>query len=541
MASSKIAPPDDVQFNLFSELPIGSGGPNLRTAATSGRRFVTGNARAIVVGTVSLEEYLKQADQVDVFLVADLLDAQDWRAFEARYAPTGRAPYAPRQMLGLILYGVMQGVHSLRELERMARLNLGCMWITGGITPDHANVGRFITLHEDSLSQTFFESITASILKATGSKSSRLAGDGTVIEAACSHYKLLKKEAIMARAAAAKVAVEAAPEDAGAQRELQASAQCLDVYEQREQARKRSARDISTLGVSPTEPEAMVQRLKRGRGKAASYKPSVLANQSRIITALQVHASSETKAVPAMLEQSARVVGSTPDELLLDAGYFDDAVIAETLKHDISLLCPDGKAPGTPKESGKYHKSEFQYDELADTYRCPAGQILLLLKKCEATKSTRAFSMYGTTACSECPNRPQCTTMKQRRIKRHPEDEQRDALRQVMHQPQVRQIFGQRKAMVEPVFSHLRGQQGLHRFRRRGLAAVTREFALHAIAYNLTRAVALLRAIFCLLQLLPEAAHTAIRRISAVLGGFGQRNQKPDCRLKSILAFAVLN
>ncbi|MFC0709854.1 hypothetical protein [Azorhizophilus paspali] len=43
----------------------------------------------------------------------------------------------------------MQGIHSLRELKRLAQLDLGCMWVTGGITPDHANIGRFITFHGD--------------------------------------------------------------------------------------------------------------------------------------------------------------------------------------------------------------------------------------------------------------------------------------------------------------------------------------------------------------------------------------------------------
>ena len=66
---------------------------------------------------------------------------------------TGRAPYAPQLMVGLILYGVMQGVHSLRKLERLARLDLGCLWVTGGIAPDHANIGRFIVLHEAVLTR----------------------------------------------------------------------------------------------------------------------------------------------------------------------------------------------------------------------------------------------------------------------------------------------------------------------------------------------------------------------------------------------------
>jgi hypothetical protein len=45
--------------------------------------------------------------------------------------------------------------------------------------------------------------------------------------------------------------------------------------------------------------------------------------------------------------------------------------------------------------------------------------------------------------------------------------------------------------MVEPVFSQLRGRQGLNRFRRKGLAGVKVEFALHAMAYNLGRALVL--------------------------------------------------
>jgi transposase len=201
--ASKITSPDDPQFKLFGDVPSVSTASRLKTAVGSGRRFVSGDPEAIFIGPVRLREYLKQAGQTPPFIVANLLDRQDWSAFEERYAATGRAPYAPQAMLGLILMGVMQGIHSLRELERLARLDLGCMWVTGGIAPDHANIGRFIVLHEKSITKGFFESLTRSILQATGAGSSHLAGDGTVIEAACSHYHLLKKEALRAKIAAA--------------------------------------------------------------------------------------------------------------------------------------------------------------------------------------------------------------------------------------------------------------------------------------------------------------------------------------------------
>ena len=46
-----------------------------------------------------------------------------------------------------------------------------------------------------------------------------------------------------------------------------------------------------------------------------------------------------------------------------------------------------------------------------------------------------------------------------------------------------------RQAVVEPVFGILKEQRGMRKFRRRGLAAVSTEWMLAAIAYNLTRIV----------------------------------------------------
>lgn len=495
--SSKVTPLDESQLDLFGAPPTGPA-LHTKTAADSGRRFVTGDARTIFIGPTRLEEYLKQAGQSSPFTVANLLDQEDWRPFEERYAAVGRAPYAPRAMLGLILFGIMQGHHSLRELERFARMDLGCMWITGGIAPDHANIGRFIVMHETTLTQGFFESLTRRILKATGASNHRLAGDGTVIEAACSHYKLLKQEALQKRAEEAQRKHNKDPDDPGSKQEVEVTKQCLDVYEEREQACKRSGRSTDNLRVSPTEPEAVVQRLKRGKGRAPSYKPSVLANESRIVTAIAVDASSETKVIGAMLDQSARITGSNAQELLLDGGYFHDGVIAATLERDVSLLCPDGQDLEKSKagRGGLYPKSSFDYDASSNTYRCPAGQTLAMIRIFDGSDKTREFRLYATNACGDCSSREKCTTASRREIRRHAEDEQRDALRAVMRQPQVRSVFAKRKAMVEPVFSYLREQQGLNRFRRRGLAGVTREFGLHVLAYNLARAVALLKGLF---------------------------------------------
>ena len=80
-----------------------------------------------------------------------------------------------------------------------------------------------------------------------------------------------------------------------------------------------------------------------------------------------------------------------------------------------------------------------------------------------------------------------------------------------MTHPGAQAVCRQRKAIVEPVFSALRQQRGLSRFRRRGLAGVKREFALHILAYNVARAVA--------------------RSVSCFVGG-----QSSSCQLQKMIA-----
>ena len=458
-----------------------------------------------------LDRYLEQAGLTAPITTARVLDAQDWSEFESRYAQSGRAPYAPRAMMGLILSGILQGISSLRTLERFARQDLGCMWVTGGICPDHACIGRFIILHEKSFSNGLFKSLTRTVLKVTGSDGHCLAGDGTVIEAACSHYKLLKEEAIRAQAEQARTALEQTPEDKKCQQQAALTNQAEEIFDARKQERIRKASKTESLAVSPTEPEAMVQPQKRKRGKAASYKPSVLVNKQRVILAHDVDSSQENALIPDLLKQSQQVSGDAVRDLLLDAGYCCDSVIETAIEREINLLCPEGKRVDKPRNGKVFPKSQFRYNPLEDVYECPAGEFLR-----PGPQGNKKYKMYRTPACQNCVRRAECTTAKAgRRIRRVEGDEAKEALREVMQHPQAQKEFAQRQAMVEPVFSHLRLLQGLTRFRRRGLSGVKREFALHVLAYNLSRA---LRALFSSLLALSGDFWRAILIGRAYLG-----------------------
>ena len=484
--------PEGGQLGLFGSKELQG---SERHAERSGKViFNQGSVEDLFIGSVRVEEHLRVTGEREAFVVREVLSEMDFRELESGYRPGGRRPYSPRSMLGLVLYGVMQGVTSLRELERLARVNLGCMWASGGITPDHSVIGRFLTQHESQLSESQVSELTRGVLGRTGSGTRTVAGDGTVIQAAGSAYRQLKLEAARAASDKAREAAEDSPEDEGLRAKAAKAKEVKETLEERVEARRSKGKEGEHLRISATEPEAVSQPMKDKR-QAPSYKPSVLANEMRVVLGLAVHPSSETGVVSSLLDQ-AQALGEV-EELLVDAGYHCDEVIDETLARDISLLCPQGRTHDegswTKHEGKQIPKSEFIYDAETDTYGCPQGERLVVVGRFRGSATQSAHVEYGTKACGECPIRERCTrSARGRRIKRYAGDEAKEALRGVMEHPQARKRYRCRQAMVEPVFSVLRGKQGLNRFRRRGLSGVRLEFALHIMAYNLSRVVAVL-------------------------------------------------
>jgi len=320
-----------------------------------------------------------------------------------------------------------------------------------------------------------------------------VAGDGTVIEAMSSRFQRVREEAWKAALAEAREAAEAHPDRVQATARWARWERAQTQLHERQAKQAAKGKDPAKTQIHPLEPDAVVQPQKNSKDFRASYKPSVLANEVRVMVACAVHPSSETEPVAGLLDR-AKALGQV-DTALFDAGYFSEGVIRTTGDRAIEWLCPEGQSLGEDwnKQSDKqFPKSRFKYLPAEDAYRCPNQQLLTPCGQYRGSATSPAYTEYGTMACADCPLKPQCTRSEAgRKIKRYAIDEAKDALRAKLGQAEHRQRYRRRQAMVEPVFSHLRGRQGLRRFRRRGLAGVRVEFALHAMAYNLSRALAL--------------------------------------------------
>lgn len=470
------------QFGLFEGDPALSQAP--RPSRRCDVRFVDPDPREIRFGVQRLDEHLRAMGLRDALMLRELLREQDWSAFEARYSAEGRPGYAPWLVAGVVLFGLMRGVSSLRELERFTRGDLECMWVSGGITPDHSVLGRFILRHEEELSGALFEAITQAVLRRTGSGRTRLAGDATVLEAMSSRFALIKREALEVQRAALRAQAASAPEDTEVQAALAEIEQACAVLAERPRAKAMVA----------AEPEAGLLKLKNGRGSRPAYQAAVLANEARVVVDAQVHSTSEQAALAPQIE---RLDGAQTKELLLDAGFNTYENLESALEKEISVLCPEQAEDGRSDvhEARGMSMREFRYVEDGDYYVCPAGERMHPWRRHAGNAATgqRAYVQYATPACADCERRTRCTRGEARTIQRTVGQELKEAMRLVMAQPRARRVFAQRKAMVEPVFSHLRERQGLHRFRRRGLAGVRLELRLHLMAYNLGRALAYAR------------------------------------------------
>jgi hypothetical protein len=389
-------------------------------------------------------------------------------------------------MLGLVLWGLMEGRTSLRQLEKVGHSDVRSWWLTGGIFPDHSVIGRFVNQHAEELTQEFFEKLTHRVLQQLGNEGGAVSADGTLVQAAASRYRRVRQEAADQAAREARARSRQEPEDEGLKKQAEQAEEVARTVTERVKARQAQRKDASKIAVSPSDPEAVIQPQK-DKTMVPSYLPSIVVNGLRVIVAAAVDPKSETAVFQSLLQQAGRLHGPV-EQLLADPGYHSIGVIRECRKQGVSdVLCPESPQGQKKTRQGIFAKNQFQYHEQEDYYRCPAGEKLIPFGK-GGRDGDLVYRKYGKAPCGGCPLRSQCTrAVSGRRIQRYLGEEYKEEVSRVMKEPWALEQYRRRKGMVEPVFGELKHRQGLRRFRRRGLQKVRLEFSLHAMAHNLRR------------------------------------------------------
>lgn len=361
------------------------------------------------------------------FRLHTLLEQLDVQRFEEAYAAEGRMAYPPRMMLKVWLYAFCLGITSTRRLERRIREDLAFRYLAGGLVPDHKTLSEFLRRHRRAINDVFTQ-VLQWARRAGLAKLGHVAIDSTRVRANASRRRVVDYH--RAQWAGDRQLVRAFQQKASAQDPEEDGGVSLSAEQQ--QALEQQAMPVlpkkGRQQVSLTDPESRF--LRTAQGWELGYSAEVAVSDDHLIVATRVtqNATDNASLVP-MVEEVERQCRARPEKVSGDAGFFSGHALRVMKQRSIDLYVPDNNL-----------KHEMQTGE-------PAVGI---------GKS---------------------------RIR----DPEHLRMRAKLRGRQGQQIYRRRQALVEPVFGTLKEQRGMRRFRRRGLAAVSTEWMLAAIAYNLTR------------------------------------------------------
>ena len=160
----------------------------------------------------SLRDWLPEGHLA--WFVLDAVASMDLSAFYASYRADGhgRAAHEPAMMLALVLYAYAIGERSSRRVERRCIEDVAFRVITANQAPDHATIARFRVRHEQALSELFGE-VLALCAKGGLVSVGVIAVDGTKVHANASQHQNRDYEQIAREILAEADAVDRAEDE----------------------------------------------------------------------------------------------------------------------------------------------------------------------------------------------------------------------------------------------------------------------------------------------------------------------------------------
>jgi transposase len=440
-----------------------------------------------------------------VFVYADILKNLDTSKIESQYSLKGQHAYHPNMMMGLLVFSYCHGVFSSREIASRCRTDIGFMYMSWMLFPDHRTISDFRKENIEEFKAFFKESVL--LAKGLGMVSlGHVSLDGSKFKAdtskhkAMSYAKMQKKEKefikeiedLLEKANQVDQAEdsflgeqsgeEIAEELKFKEQRLEKIQKAKEALEKREEAENPGKEIDGKKQISFADEEARIMGKKGTFQYAYNAQISVESSHQIIVGEHLSQSANDKKEVEPAIKEIEDTLGEKPDKMSLDNGYFSVDNI-ESLE-DAKI---DGYIAAGKENSSKITKENFVYNKEADIYTCPAGKTLSL--KNSGTDGTKTYQAKAND-CQECSLRKSCTKSKQGRSLSIDDGEPaRQRMKEKMQNPESKEVYSKRKSIVEPVFGVLKYVMGFVHFSLRGLKKVSGEFSLVCGAYNIKKIV----------------------------------------------------
>jgi transposase len=448
-----------------------------------------------------VDDYVTEENPVRV--VEAFIDELDFATLGfARAVPaeTGRPGYHPATLLKLYLYGYLNRIPSSRRLEREAGRNLELMWLTGRLAPDFKTIADFRRDNGPAIRAVCSRFVA--LCRGLGLFADAVvAVDGSKFKAANNRdknftpYKLQKRiEQIEESIARYLDAMDTADRHEGEAAQAKVTRLKDKVALLREQMRRFRAMQEQVAAapdqqVSLTDPDARSMATSgRGTGIVGYNVQAAVDAKHHLIVAHEVtNLGHDRGQLSGMVRQAQQATGEAAVTVVADRGYYKGEDILTCERDGVTTLLPKPLTSGA-KAAGRFGKQDFVYLAEPDEYRCPAGERLTW--RFNNVENGMTLRNYWADACSTCAIKPQCTTGRERRIKRWEHEAVLEAVQQRLDRtPDAMRI---RRQTVEHTFGTLKAWMGSTHFLTRTLKRVGTEMSLQVLAYNVKRMIGIM-------------------------------------------------
>jgi transposase len=417
---------------------------------------------------------------------------------------TGRPSYHPATILKIYIYGYLNQVQSSRGLERECRRNLELIWLTGRLAPDFKTIADFRRDNGPAIRKVCAQFIAfcrdidlldASIVAIDGSKFKAVNAKAKSFTREKLHRRLGEIDAAIDRYMAELDRADEVVSKTGVhpvEARMARAIKKLAHYRKEAGALRAIERRMESTGetqVSLTDPDCRAMATTSKQPRVVGYNvQSVVETKHHLIVAHEVTNHGYDRDALAMMARKARdVMAADSIEAIADKGYYKGEEIVACEQSGIAVTVPK---PNTSNAGavGRFDRADFTYHAGEDAYVCPAGKRLSYhYTNEEAGKTLRS---YWTNDCESCAIKHRCTTGKERRIRRW---EHEDILERVQqHLDDDPGKIPLRSKTVEHPFGTIKAWMGATHFKMKRLKHVATEMALHVLAYNLKRVMAIL-------------------------------------------------
>jgi len=466
------------------------------------KRFIEGESRnQITLMPACLDDYIDADNPVRVIdLFVDELDLVELGFDGTVAAATGRPGYHPGLLLKIYLYGYLNRIQSSRRLERETQRNVELMWLTGHLSPDFKTIADF--RHDNGKGiRNVCKRFVALCRQLNLFSQAVVAIDGSKFKAVNNRDKNFTPHKLEQRMKQIDESIERylnALDTADRTQPADLEARTTHLQEKLSKLKKQMEylRDIEQQlkqqpdkQLSQTDPDARSMATSgRGTGMVGYNVQTAVDTQHHLIVAYEVtNVGHDRTQLSKMALQSREALGVDDLEAIADRGYYKGLEILKCVETGITPSVPRTMTSDN-KAKGLYDKRDFVYVAQDNEYRCPAGKRLVYHHS--SIEDGMKMNCYYTSVCQQCILKAQCTTGKERRVRRWEHEGVLDAMQDRLDQNPGK--MKQRRCTVEHVFGTLKFWMGSAHCLMKTIKHVSTEMSLHVLAYNLRRVINIL-------------------------------------------------